>query len=78
MRDYFEEAPKTIGSFSVLNPSNLSQSVINFNESYTKGRNEWIKAHDNKLFHNFSNLGIKACKIYTHENIFTKLKNFMR
>lgn len=78
VRDIFEEKPKNIGNFRILNTQSLTQSDISFTPSYSKTRNQEILAHDEELFSYLSKLGVKSFKIYTHENIYTKLKAFMR
>lgn len=76
VRDFFEENPAKMGQIKVANPINLSQKNINFNQNFINLHQKKVKLFDKKLFNSFFKQGIRATKIYTHENCINKLRLF--
>lgn len=74
LRDKFEENPASIGASRVANPINFSQEDIVFNKNFSNSIYTKMKKHDKELFQTFSKHQIRFIKIYTHENIYAKLR----
>lgn len=78
IRDTFEENPSKIGEISVKDPQNLKESEISFDGKFIKNYKEKQKIHDLELEDYFKKYRIPFVKIYTHEDPFFKLLNFLK
>ncbi|PID48152.1 MAG: DUF58 domain-containing protein [Proteobacteria bacterium] len=77
VRDKFEEDPKPIGQISQINPDNLSISNLFVDKSVASRMAQKAKEHDAKLIGSLLKQGIRMQKIYTDDNVFSKLSHFL-
>ncbi len=78
LRDSFEEDPKPIGQIRHINPNNLQSQNIFLGKSLADETKQKVISFNNNLQKSFIRQGIRFCKIYTHENAYAKLSNFLR
>lgn len=74
LRDKFEENPSQIGALRVANPTSFIQEDIVFDKTFSNLVQKKMKNHDKELFKTFSKHRIRFIKIYTHENVYARLR----
>ncbi len=73
VRDRFEEDMKLLGDFSIKDTSSLTSENLFLDEGSLKKYEELLKAHDEKLFTLFKKLKVRYKKIYTDDDVVSKL-----
>jgi uncharacterized protein (DUF58 family) len=78
-RDRLEEDIKSLsGEFDLIDASTLNKESFFIDASVAKEYKKSIKEHDLKLYEHFLDHGVKYGKIYTDEDVFTRLINILR
>lgn len=77
LRDRFEEDPKALGYFNHIDPNTLKTQNLFMDKSMTNTIKTHINLHDKKLFNAFIKQKIRARKIYTDDNIYEKMHEFL-
>ena len=78
VRDKFEESPQTLGSVNLIDPSTSSLFKGDLNKSLIKKYHQKIINHDNLLYKKLKKEGIEFTKIYTHDDVTTKLAKLFK
>ncbi len=78
VRDRFEEDPKPIGQIRQINPENLAINNLFIDKNFASQTKQRVKVYDAKLSSSLLKQGIRMQKIYTDENVFSKLSHFLR
>ncbi len=78
LRDSFEENPQAIGNINHINPNTMQTQSIFLSKSKADEISKKTKEHDLKLHNSFLKQNIRFCKIYTNDNAYAKLSNFLR
>jgi uncharacterized protein (DUF58 family) len=78
VRDRFEEDPKLLGEFELLDPISLDKESIEFDKNVLNEYKESIKAIDEKLSNHLKANMVRFTKIYTDEDPFLKLNYLVR
>ena len=73
VRDKFEEKPSEMGNISFKDPMTLSNYEGNISKASIKYYEKEVKLNDHLLYEHFSKCSIKSVKIYTNENIISKI-----
>ena len=77
VRDKIEENIELNGEYDLIDPITLNKTTQVINKDVIKRYKELLNEHDNKLFEHFLEHKIKYTKIYTDDNIFSKLKTII-
>ncbi len=78
VRDKFEEDIKLLGDFNIKDTTSLDSENIFLDEGNLKKYVELMQAHDVALFTMFHKLKIKYKKIYTDDDVVSKLLQLIR
>ena len=77
VRDRLEEDISFSGEYDLIDPISLKTNQQILNNTIISNYKKLLIEHDNKLIEHFLNYKIKYTKIYTHDNIFSKLTSIM-
>jgi hypothetical protein len=78
VRDKFEEDIKLLGDFNIKDTTSLDSENIFLDEGSLKKYEELMQAHDEALFTMFHKLKIRYKKIYTDDDVVSKLLQLIR
>jgi uncharacterized protein (DUF58 family) len=78
VRDRFEEYPYISGEYDFVSPIDFSSSFINMDKNIAKNYQTLILQNDKKLYEHFSQHQITSGKIYTNDDIYTKLAQIIK
>ena len=78
IRDKFEEEPALLGEFNLIDTNSLNSNEFFLDQEILDLYKEELQKQDFKLFNYLYKNGIKYKKIYTIDNIFTKLREFLQ
>jgi len=78
VRDKFEECPQTLGNVNLIDPSTTSLFKGDLNKSLIKNYSQKIINHDNLLYKKLKKEGIEFIKIYTDDDVTTKLTQLFK
>jgi len=78
VRDHFEEHPSKMGNVHFTDPASYKKFDGNLNQALVKEYEANVKKNDEILYRNLKKSGVEFLKIYTHENIASKLLNTFR
>jgi uncharacterized protein (DUF58 family) len=77
VRDKFEEDLRLFGEFNLVDPSFGKEEQILLDKNSCETYNKLLKEHDIALLSHLKKLKIKHTKIYTHDNVPSKLKGML-
>jgi uncharacterized protein (DUF58 family) len=78
VRDHFEEDLKLMGEFNLLDTNSGDTQDISIDEASIKKYNELMQKHDKLLHAHFKKSKIRYKKIYTDDNVVSKLMQLLR
>jgi len=78
VRDHFEESPQLSGALSLVEPSSMMQSALEFDSTMLARFEEEIAKKDAILYAHFKAHNIRYTKIYTDEDPYFKLNQLVR
>jgi uncharacterized protein (DUF58 family) len=78
VRDKFEEDIKLLGDFNIKDTTSLDSENIFLDEGSLKKYEELMQVHDEALFTMFHKLKIRYKKIYTDDDVVSKLLQLIR
>ena len=78
VRDKFEEDIKLLGDFNIKDTTSLDSENIFLDEGSLKKYEELMQAHDEALFTMFHKLKIRYKKIYTDDDVVSRLLQLIR
>jgi uncharacterized protein (DUF58 family) len=73
VRDRFEEYPYISGEYDFVSPVDFSSTFINMDKNIAKNYQKLVLQNDEKLYEHFTQHQIRAGKIYTNDDIYSKL-----
>jgi len=78
VRDRFEENPQELGALNMIDMESKRSVEGMIDTSSIKRYKQALHDNDEKLYIDFKKHGVRFSKIYTHDNISTKLAKFFR
>jgi len=73
IRDRFEESPSVFENINFTDPSTFKSFDGNIGKESIKEYEKIVKNNDEKLYENLKSFGVDFIKVYTDDNIYTKL-----
>jgi len=77
IRDLAEEKLMLTGDTTLIDTNSFKKHNITLTNKTIKGYNEYMKNYDKKLFKIFQDYNINYSKFYTHEDLLSKLRDFL-
>lgn len=78
VRDRIEENPLLNGEFDIVDPNSFSSGKINFSKKSIKKYIKYVADHDFKVHQHFLEHKISFGKIYTDDDIYTRLAEIIK
>jgi uncharacterized protein (DUF58 family) len=78
VRDRFEEYPYISGEYDFVSPIDFSSTFINMDKNIAKNYQKLILQNDKKLYEHLEQHQITAGKIYTNDDIYSKLAQIIK
>lgn len=78
IRDHFEEDLKLMGEFNLINTNSGESQSVSIDDASIKKYNSLMRQHDKLLMAHFKKSKIRYKKIYTDDNVVTKLVQLLR
>ncbi len=78
VRDRFEEKPSAFESINFTDPSTFEKFDGSLSSSSVKEYENIISKNDEKLYKNLKSFGVEFIKVYTDENIISKMMKLFK